>query len=137
NVSDLRRQNQAKRRDYRKNPIDALSWYQRHHDQAANAPAKQPESFRGHLAKNRAQPPVPATKIDNRKRDHQDAPWSKFVQQMWQIKVKRLRPMDRFAKTRHKFPYHHFIEETGLKKNSGGHPQEEDTQRSNPRPPAA
>jgi hypothetical protein len=55
---------------------------------------------------------------------------------MRQIKIKRLRPMDRFAKAPQKFAHHHFIEKTGLKKDSTDHPDEEDAQRSNPWPPA-
>src|SRR5258708_6544953 len=76
-------------------------------------------------------------KIDNRENDYQGAPGSKFVQQMRQIKIKRLRAMDRFSKTRRKFVHDNFIEETGLKENSADHPQEKDTQRRDPRPPAA
>jgi hypothetical protein len=76
-------------------------------------------------------------KIDNRENDYQDAPGSKFVQQMRQIKMKRLRPMNCFAKARRKFAHDNFIEKSGLKKNSADHPQEKDTQRRDPRPPAA
>ena len=63
-------------------------------------------------------------KIDNRENDYQDAPGSKFVQQMRQIKMKRLRPMNCFAKARRKFAHDNFIEKSGLKKNSADHPQE-------------
>ena len=44
------------------------------------------------------------------------------MEQLRQIKIKRLRPMDRFTKARHEFAHDNFIEETGLKKDSADHP---------------
>src|SRR5437870_2380162 len=54
---------------------------------------------------------------------------------MRQIKVKRLRPMNCFAKAPYEFANDDFVDEPGLKKNSADHPQKKDAQRSNPWPP--
>ena len=44
------------------------------------------------------------------------------MQQVRQIKVKRLRPMNCFAKARNKFTHYNFIKEAGLKKDAASHP---------------
>ena len=60
-------------------------------------------------------------KLDQGDGDHQHAPRSKFVQQMRQIKIERLRSMDCFAKARNKFAHHNLIKETGLEKDATDH----------------
>jgi hypothetical protein len=54
---------------------------------------------------------------------------------MRQIKIRWLRPMDRFAKAPYEFAHHDFIEEAWLRQNPADCPQEEDAQRSDPWPP--
>ena len=61
-------------------------------------------------------------KIDKCDADDKDAPGSKFVQQVRQIKVKRLRPMNCFAKASDKLAHYNFIKEAGLKKDAASHP---------------
>src|SRR6266516_832073 len=75
-------------------------------------------------------------KIENRYCDHQHAPRSKFMQQMRQIKIQRLRPMNSFAKSRNEFAHDDFVEKLGLKKDATDHPQKKNSERRNPRPPA-
>src|SRR4029450_14036638 len=76
-------------------------------------------------------------KLGKRERDHQYAPGSKFVQQMRQVKIKWLRPMDRFAKAPYEFAHDDLIEEARVRQNPADHPQKKDTERSEPWPPAA
>src|SRR6266567_6941946 len=45
--------------------------------------------------------------------------------------------MNRFPETRDEFAHYNFIEKTRLKKNSTGDPQKENSERSEPGPPAA
>jgi hypothetical protein len=44
------------------------------------------------------------------------------VEQMRQIKMKRLRPMNGFAKTSQEFAHNYFIKEAGLKQDAPGDP---------------
>src|SRR5881398_1076573 len=134
---ELRRQQQTERRDNGKNPINAFGRNQRHCEQAAQAPAKQPNGFGRHLAKRSSNPPSTRAKIDNCECDYQYAPWSKFVQQMRQIKIKWLRPMNRFPETRNEFAHYNFIEKARLKTDATHNPQKENTERSEPGPPTA
>src|SRR5881398_2288917 len=132
---ELRRQQQTERRDNGKNPINAFGRNQRHCEQAAQAPAKQPKGFGRHFAKRSANLPSTRAKIDNCECDYQHAPWSKFVQQMRQIEIKRLRPMNRFPETRDEFAHYNFIEKARLKNDATHNPQKENTERSEPGPP--
>jgi hypothetical protein len=61
-------------------------------------------------------------KLDEGDADHQNAPWSKFVQQMGQIKIERLRSMDCFAKSRNKFAHYNLIKKAGLKEDAADYP---------------
>src|SRR5437773_11587824 len=55
---------------------------------------------------------------------------------MRQIKIQRLRSMNCFSKTRREFAHDNFIEKTGHKQNATDHPEEKNSERRNPRPPA-
>ena len=61
-------------------------------------------------------------KLDEGDGDHKQAPRSKFVQQMRQIKIEWLRPMNCFAESPNKFTHHDLIEKARLKKDAADHP---------------
>src|SRR5439155_13842841 len=80
--------------------------------------------------------PSTRSKAENRDCDHHRAPRSKFVQQMRQIKIQRLRSMNCFSKTRREFAHDELLEKATLKNDTADNPQKKDSQRSDPRPPA-
>ena len=81
------------------------------------------QTVSGDISRN-AVPDSPSARrqIENCNRDEQDAPRSKFVKQMRQIKIKRLGSMNCFAKTSQKFAHDHFIKEAGLKQDAAANP---------------
>src|SRR5216117_4045442 len=75
-------------------------------------------------------------KLDDGDGNHKQAPRSKFVQQMRQIKMERLRPMNCFAKAPNKFTHHDLIEKSRLKKDAADPPCKKDSEGCGPWPPA-